>query len=38
MFIRLGFQNAWRNLQRSILAILAMALAASFFTFTVSLS
>lgn len=37
MFFRLGFQNAWRNLNRSILAVVSMALAAAFFTYVISL-
>jgi len=37
MFFRLGFQNAWRNLGRSILAVVSMALAAAFFTYVISL-
>lgn len=37
MFFRLGFQNAWRNLSRSILAVVSMALAAAFFTYVISL-
>ena len=37
MFIRLGFQNAWRNLSRSILAIVSMAFAAAFLTYVISL-
>ena len=38
MFWRLGFISAWRNLARSILAILSMALAAGFMTNAISLS
>ena len=37
MFFRLGIQNAWRNLARSILAVVSMALAAAFFTYVISL-
>ena len=32
MFWRLGFTNAWRNLSRSVLAIVSIALAAGFMT------
>lgn len=37
-FIQLGVKNAWRNLERSILAILSMAVAAGFLTYFISLS
>ena len=37
MFFRLGFQNAWRNLSRSLLAVVSMAVAAAFFTYVISL-
>ena len=37
MFFKLGIQNAWRNLARSILAVVSMALAAAFFTYVISL-
>jgi len=37
-FIRLGMVNAWRNIARSSLAILSMAVAAAFLTNAVSLS
>ncbi|MCE5196295.1 MAG: ABC transporter permease [Negativicutes bacterium] len=37
MFLKLGVTNAWRNLARSLLAILSMALAASFLSYSVSL-
>lgn len=37
MFISLGIQNAWRNLGRSILAVISMALAATFLTYVISL-
>lgn len=37
MFIRLGIQNVWRNLGRSVLAIVSMALAAAFFTYVISI-
>lgn len=38
LFFRLGATNAWRNLTRSALAILSMALAAAFLTNAISLS
>ncbi len=38
MFFRLGAVNAWRNLARSILAVVSMAVAAAFLTYTISLS
>lgn len=38
MFWRLGFVSAWRNLTRSMLAILSMAMAAGFLTNAISLS
>lgn len=38
MFWRLGFISAWRNLERSILALLSMALAAGFMANAISLS
>ena len=38
MFFRLGVVNAWRNLARSLLAIVSMAVAAAFLTYTISLS
>ncbi|MCL2497653.1 MAG: ABC transporter permease [Symbiobacteriaceae bacterium] len=38
MFWRLGFISAWRNLTRSILALVSMALAAGFMTNAISLS
>ena len=38
MFWRLGFLSAWRNLERSILALISMALAAGFMTNATSLS
>ena len=34
---KLGFTNAWRNLSRSSVAILSMAIAASFLTYSISL-
>lgn len=37
-FIRLGTTNAWRNLARSLFAILSMAVAAGFLTYSISLS
>ncbi|HZW50071.1 MAG TPA: hypothetical protein VFF80_08095, partial [Bacillota bacterium] len=37
MFFKFGIQNAWRNLARSILAVVSMALAAAFFTYVISL-
>jgi ABC-type antimicrobial peptide transport system permease subunit len=36
-FIHLGFTNAWRNLGRSVLAILSFAFAAGFLTYAISL-
>ena len=38
MFWKLGFLSAWRNLERSILALISMALAAGFMTNATSLS
>ena len=38
LFYRLGAQSAWRNIMRSLLALLAMAMAAGFLTNVVSLS
>ena len=38
LFFKLGATNAWRNLARSVLAILSMALAAGFLTNAISLS
>ncbi|MGE5654690.1 MAG: ABC transporter permease, partial [Bacillota bacterium] len=38
MFIRLGFLNVSRNLARSLMAIISMAVAAVFFTTTISLT
>ena len=38
VFFRLGLKNAWRNLARSTLAILSMALAAAFLTNAISFS
>jgi len=37
-FLRLGLVNAWRNLTRSLLAILSMAFACAFLTYSFSLS
>ena len=37
-FWRLGFLNAWRNKQRSVLAIISMAIAAGFITYAISMS
>ena len=38
MFWRLGWLGAWRNLARSTLAILSMAMAAGFLTYAISMS
>ena len=38
VFFRLGLKNAWRNMARSTLAILSMALAAAFLTNAISFS
>jgi hypothetical protein len=38
MFWRLGFTNAWRNLERSFLAILSIAMASGFMTYATSYS
>ena len=38
IFLRLGLVNAWRNVTRSILAILSMAFACAFLTYSFSLS
>lgn len=38
LFFRLGLKNAWRNITRSLLAIISMAFACAFLTYAFSLS
>jgi len=37
LFIKLGVKNAWRNLARSLLAIISMGFAAAFLTYVITL-